>query len=341
MLQANQNQARNFLKKPLKKGTVAIIGDFALDRYEFGSVERISPEAPVPILSIEKSFLKAGCAANVAANVAELQKSWDLNLKIYGVLGKDETAKSIKKLFEEMSPKLQMQFVEDPQRITPLKTRYIAGSQHQLLRVDQESSSPLSSELENEFLKNLDTFLTGVDVLVVQDYAKGLLTPKLFAKIFEICRSKKIFSIVDPNINTARENYQGADLITPNINEAESLLGSKKLLKGKDNSIVESGLTELKNLLKIPNIMITRSQYGLSLLDSNNQKYHFPTLAKAVFDVTGAGDTVVATFASAIAAGADLSVACTLAIAASGVVVSKVGTATASTQEIDDALGSL
>jgi rfaE bifunctional protein kinase chain/domain len=257
------------------------------------------------------------------------------------VLGTDETARSLKRLFTEMSKTLKMEFIEDAERTTPRKTRFIAGSQHQMLRVDEESTSPLSPAREDEFLRKLDSFLSNVSVLILQDYAKGLLTPRLFKKIFESCRAKGIFTIVDPNLNTPPEHYIGADLITPNVNEAEALLGAKKLARGESDQVVEQGLRELKKKLQLPNVMITRSRYGLSLLDSSDRVYHFPTLARAVYDVTGAGDTVVATVAAALANGADLSLASTLAIAASGVVVSKVGTATASLQEIDDALQAL
>jgi D-beta-D-heptose 7-phosphate kinase/D-beta-D-heptose 1-phosphate adenosyltransferase len=129
-------------------------------------------------------------------------------------------------------------------------------------------------------------------------------------------------------------------LITPNVKEAEVLLDGKKLNGGESNDLIEEALKELKDKLQLPNVMITRSRFGLSLLDSQNKIYHFPTIARPVFDVTGAGDTVVATLASALSCGADLPLACTLAIAASGVVVSKVGTATASIPEIQEALAS-
>jgi D-beta-D-heptose 7-phosphate kinase/D-beta-D-heptose 1-phosphate adenosyltransferase len=191
MLKEHQNKAREFITNPSRTGKVAIVGDLGLDSFVFGHVDRISPEAPVPVLSIEKSFDKLGCAANVAANVAEFKKNWPLELSVYGVLGADPTAQLIKNFFSEMCKNIKTHFIADPQRVTPKKIRYIAGSQHQLLRVDEESTSALPPTIESAFLNELQNNLSQHDVVVVQDYAKGLLTPKLFQNIFQTCRASK------------------------------------------------------------------------------------------------------------------------------------------------------
>jgi D-beta-D-heptose 7-phosphate kinase/D-beta-D-heptose 1-phosphate adenosyltransferase len=326
-------QAKDFLKSRSQLGPVAVVGDLCIDRFIFGSVDRISPEAPVPVLKVEKTFDKPGCAANVAVNLAE----WKLPLTLIGVVGTDEGGTRLESLVKNPGSTCETRLLKDPSRPTTLKTRFIAGSQHQMLRVDEESTRPLSAIIEAELIVAVDQLLPRLKCLVVQDYAKGLFSEKLLSQILLKARTQGVLTLVDPNRNTPGTWYKGAGCLTPNVAEAESLLGYS-LDKGQDDAFVEKSCRELKSRFSLDMVIITRSAYGMTLLDRTDKVHHFPTLARNVFDVTGAGDTVVAVLAAAIAGGLPPSVGAILATAAAGVVVGKVGTATASQQEILDEL---
>ncbi len=333
-------QARDFLSKGNSKSkgaSIGVIGDLALDRYIFGSVDRISPEAPVPVLHVDRHFDKPGCAANVCENLAALREAFQLKVDVLGVVGDDEAGTKLLGQMLGHGKNFELRVVKDPSRPTTLKTRYMAGAQHQLLRVDVEDTANLSAESEKEFLKNFYACIDDLDGLLIQDYAKGLLSEKILSEILRVASEKKIPSLVDPNRNTPGHFYKGATLITPNIAETEILLG-RSLKKGENNEIVAEACADLKKNYDLKMAMITRSQHGITLLDAEDQIHHFPAISRAVFDVTGAGDTVMAVFAGAYLSGASIPVACTLATAAASVVVAKVGTATASVQEILDEL---
>jgi len=333
-------QARDFLTRPNSKTSgarVGVIGDLALDRYIFGSVERISPEAPVPVLHVERHFDKPGCAANVCENLAALKEAFKLKVDVLGVVGADSSGLDLINRLAAHGSDFSVHVVKDPARPTILKTRYMAGAQHQLLRVDVEDTAHLTPAAEKEFLKNFYATLGSVNGLIIQDYAKGLLSEKLLREVLDAARAKKIPTLVDPNRNTPGHFYKGATLITPNIAESEALLG-RSLKKGANDNEVADACFELKKRLSLEMVMITRSQYGITLVDAADVVRHFPAISRAVFDVTGAGDTVVSVFAGAYLSGASIPVACILATAAASVVVAKVGTATASVQEILDEL---
>jgi len=330
-------QAEGFLKSPThKKSVLGIFGDVALDRFVFGDVTRISPEAPVPVLNLSRSEDRLGCAANVLANAAELCGSWGLGLKFLTVVGEDKTADRIESLVSNLALDIDVDFLSDSSRQTALKTRYLAGSQHQLLRVDQETSTALSAKMEDKLLSRFGSFLSGLSVVVLQDYAKGLFTKRVAQEMIRMAKEKKVYCIVDPCMRTPFENYIGASLITPNVSETEALLGAFDLKKGAEDSLVEEAIQSLKTKLELESVMITRSQYGLSLLNAKDQKvYHLPAVAREVFDVTGAGDTVVAVLAATLASGADLPTASLLATIAASVVVAKVGTSVVKVSELE------
>ncbi len=333
-------QAQDLISKKQKSAKgVGIVGDLALDRFIFGGVERISPEAPVPVLLVERQQEKLGCAANVAANLAELKSNWDFPLYVTGVIGEDVNGKALLGSLKALHSDLHADVLVDSSRPTTVKTRFLAGSrdhvgfQHQLLRVDEESKHNLSSELATRLVKHVESILPKISVLVIQDYAKGVLSLETFQAILALAKKHHVLTIVDPNRNTPAQAYVGAGLITPNVSEAEAFLG-RSLSKGADHKIIEQACHELKEKMKLQMCMITRSAHGMTLLDEDNTIHHFPSIARAVYDVTGAGDTVVAVLAASLSVGATMSAACVLATAAAGVVVAKVGTATASHSEI-------
>lgn len=333
MTSAVLGQARDFLLKgKYSELSVGVIGDVAIDVYVQGSVDRISPEAPVPVLLVEKSFEKLGCAANVVENLLSLEKNLQLKVQLLSVVGQDEAGDKLKKILAQRSTQLGTQLITDATRPTIQKTRFIAGTQHQLLRVDFESSRALDAEVEAALLAKIDQ--AQVAGWIVQDYAKGLLSPNVMARLVENSKKRKIPLFIDPHRNTPPSRYRGATLITPNVAESEALLGGRSLHKGRDDKEVSEACAELKEKLDLEMLLMTRSQYGMTLLDKQNKIHHFPALSRAVFDVTGAGDTVVALFVASVLRGASLELAGTLATAAASVVVGKVGAATASVDEI-------
>jgi D-beta-D-heptose 7-phosphate kinase/D-beta-D-heptose 1-phosphate adenosyltransferase len=328
-------QATDFLKQTHSKAArVAVVGDLALDRFVFGNVERISPEAPVPVLHVERSTDKPGCAANVAWNMSSLMESMTgLSLSVLGVVGNDAPGSELKGFFSELGPRVDLKTLVDSSRPTTLKMRYLAGAQHQLLRVDIEDPRPIAeavqAELQREYLK----LLKSCRFVVLQDYAKGLFARDLLRDCLKSAREAGVFTLVDPHRTVPVEFYQGACLLKPNVAEAEALLG-RDLSKGESDKEIAQACLDLKKQLDLKMAMITRGRFGITVLDETDQVHHLPALSRAVYDVTGAGDTVVATLAVSLAMGASLQVACALAVAAASVVVGKVGTATASPAEI-------
>jgi rfaE bifunctional protein kinase chain/domain len=332
-------KSREFLKKSYsQRADILVLGDVAIDRFVFGSVDRISPEAPVPILHIDKTVDQLGCTANVVRNLAALGDLFpNLNVHLLSLVGKDDLAKVMKTKLQELGAKVHVAFQEDSERPTILKTRFLAGSHHQLLRADLEVTRALATRTEQALMDLVDSKLSQVSYVILQDYAKGLFSMKLCQQLIQSAQDRKVRVIVDPHRNSDPQFYRGAWMITPNVAEAEVLVG-RNLFKGSENALIENAAREIKEKLNIEMVMITRSHHGLTLLDSDNKIHHYPTMARAVYDVTGAGDTLVSILVAALAMGANLDLASVLANAAAAVVVGKVGTATATPQEIDNEL---
>jgi D-beta-D-heptose 7-phosphate kinase/D-beta-D-heptose 1-phosphate adenosyltransferase len=331
-----------FLKDSPKESSLGIVGDLCLDRFVFGSVDRISPEAPVPVLHQERIEERLGCTANVCTNIAAMNPRLPVLQYLFSVVGDDTLGHELEKMLARVGPSLTCDLQRDPARPTTLKTRFLAGSQHQLLRVDDESSRPLPAQISRALAKSVVARMDAFKVLILQDYAKGLLTPEFLQETLGEARSRKVFTLVDPHRRTPASAYKGASLIKPNVQEAEILLGENfSLDKGRDDRLVEEAARRLRDKLDIPNVLITRSGHGMTLLPESGPVRHFPALARSVFDVTGAGDTTIAVLGSFLAAGAPLDLACAVSVAAASVVVAKVGTATASLEEIESELASL
>jgi D-beta-D-heptose 7-phosphate kinase / D-beta-D-heptose 1-phosphate adenosyltransferase len=331
-----------FLKDVRNDASLGIVGDLCLDRFVFGSVERISPEAPVPVLHQERIDERLGCTANVCTNIAALNSRLPVHQYLFSVVGDDTLGHVLEKMLAGVGPSLTCELQRDPARPTTLKTRFLAGSQHQLLRVDDESARPLPAQISRALTKAVVERMSAFRVLILQDYAKGLLTPDFLQETLQEARSRGVFTLVDPHRRTPALAYKGASLIKPNVQEAEILLGENfSFEKGRDNARVEEGARRLRDRLDIPNVLITRSGHGMTLLPESGPARHFPALARSVFDVTGAGDTTIAILGAFLAAGAPLDLACAVSVAAASVVVAKVGTATASIEEIESELASL
>ena len=293
-----------------------------LDDYLIGSVDRISPEAPVPVVSIKKERFVLGGAANVVNNLSTL----GAKAVCFGVIGEDFDGERLVRELEAKSIETSG-IVKTNDRPTIVKRRIISGTQ-QLLRLDWEDARAIPENLENNLLEQIEKRIDGLDAIILSDYDKGVLTPRVVKKIITLCREKGIIVTVDPKPKNAL-NYIGATSMTPNRKEAVECLGKKSF----DNMLAIG--KELKEKLQLDNLLLTRSEEGMSLFHEENV-INIPTYAKEVFDVTGAGDTVISVFTLACAAGVTLHEAAKIANTAAGVVVGKMGTSTVTKEEILD-----
>jgi D-beta-D-heptose 7-phosphate kinase/D-beta-D-heptose 1-phosphate adenosyltransferase len=309
------------------RARVLILGDTMLDEYLFGTVERISPEAPVPVVDITSSRLLLGGAANVAANVRALG---DEPLLV-ATVGPDEAAEKLRGLLSEKQIS-RAYLVTDATRKTTIKTRIMAHNQ-QVVRADRETRHELDQRTETAVFEKILQAVDGVSAVVLSDYGKGVITLPLLSKVIELCLQRNIYLAVDPK-ETRFHNYQRVSLITPNHHEAGFAYG-RRIHTEADLIEVGNGLLQKR---QARSIVITRGAQGMSLFRSDAPPTHIPTFARKVYDVTGAGDTVIATFVSSIAAGADEVEAANLANAAAGYTVAEVGTAAVTVEQLRNEL---
>ncbi|MFQ5353366.1 MAG: D-glycero-beta-D-manno-heptose-7-phosphate kinase [Thermodesulfobacteriota bacterium] len=301
---------------------VFVIGDLIMDHFLWGTVRRISPEAPVPVVEVEREDLMLGGAANVAHNISRLQG----RVSITGVIGKDDDGRKFLQALKKKSiPRTGI--IVDPDRPTTTKTRIIAHNQ-QVVRYDREKKDGIKSVVTKEVLSYIKKAINEAHVVVVSDYAKGLISEGLMKKIVSLSAKKKRPLVVDPKVEHL-DYYRGADIITPNNLEAGTGAG----MEIKDARTLKKVGKTLQERLSSRALLITRGEHGMSLFE-NDSETHIPTVAKEVYDVSGAGDTVVGILALALAAGADFKEAAVLANFAAGVVVGKLGTATLTGQEL-------
>ena len=307
----------------LRNVTVLCVGDAMLDRFVYGSVNRISPEAPIPVLRIQREQAMLGGAGNVVRNLVALgSKS-----SFVALIGEDAAGREVEGLLSGIDASL----VRDMDRQTTIKTRYIASSQ-QLLRTDSETESPVSQACQQQILDAARPYLSQVGAVVLSDYGKGVLTPMVIAELIAAANQLGVPVVVDPKGNDYRR-YAGADVLTPNRKELIEATG----MKADNDDQVIAAARHLITTCNVKSVLVTRSQDGMSLVTAD-QVAHLPAQAQEVFDVSGAGDTVIATFAAAIAAGAKPLDAARIANVAAGIVVAKVGTAVAYAEEVIAAL---
>ncbi|WP_338845061.1 D-glycero-beta-D-manno-heptose-7-phosphate kinase [Massilia sp. W12] len=298
------------------RARILVAGDVMLDRYWFGDVSRISPEAPVPVCRVERREARLGGAANVARNVASL----GAHAGLLGVVGEDEAGDEVAQLLTQAGVASFLQ--RDPAISTIIKLRVI-GRQQQLLRVDFEE--PPSAAVLRSKLNQFHSLLADYPVLVLSDYAKGSLS-KVSAMI-TAARQAGCFVLVDPKGDDF-VRYRGANLLTPNKSELRQIVGS-----WRDEQELTEKAQNLRSRLDLDALLLTRSEEGMSLFDANGCT-HVPTQAREVYDVSGAGDSVIATLAVMLACGQNLQQAMLHANRAGGIVVGKLGTATVSYQEL-------
>jgi len=295
---------------------ILVVGDVMLDEYVWGEVRRVSPEAPVPVVEIRRRTHGPGGAANAAANVVSLGGRATLG----GVVGEDRSAEQLREALCECGIKPDALVVDDG-RPTTTKTRIVAHGQ-QLVRVDGEERMPLSLAMEDALLERAERCLRAASACILSDYDKGVVSGRLAKLLIAMARRENKPVVVDPKgMNFAK--YRGATVITPNVREAERALDRE--MNG-DGDVPELG-RRLLDIVGPSAVLITRGAEGMSLFSSGAPPRYIPTVARNVFDVTGAGDTVVATLALALAAAVPLERAVQLANEAAGIVVGKVGTA--------------
>ncbi|NTV09722.1 MAG: D-glycero-beta-D-manno-heptose-7-phosphate kinase [Zoogloea sp.] len=301
--------------------SVLVIGDVMLDRYWHGPATRISPEAPVPVVRIEVDEFRAGGAGNVALNVAVLGS----RAALVGLVGEDEAGAQLKKRLEEGG--VACQFVSVPGSHTVTKLRILSRHQ-QLIRLDFEDGFPAASAAD--VLQAAEAAFDGIGAVVLSDYAKGTLTDA--QGLIRSARSRGLPVVVDPK-GSDFERYRGATVLTPNLSEFETVVG-----RCADDATLRARGEALRAQLDLDALLITRSERGMTLLQRGAEPLDLPARALEVYDVTGAGDTVVAVLAAGLAAGLALADATSLANFAAGVVVGKLGTATVSVEEIAEAM---
>jgi rfaE bifunctional protein kinase chain/domain len=317
-----------------KNKKVLVIGDVGVDEYIMGAVKRISPEAPVPVLEVESEDKRLGLAANVAQNVVSMGGE----VKLVSVVGSDAGSEILQDLLKKSGVSYEY-LVHDSKRPTTRKTRIMTG-QHHLVRIDHEIRKNLSAESEARLLAVVEKNLTDSDVVVLEDYAKGLLSQSLVEKIVELTRKYKKFLMVDPHQTKFADFYKGVDLIKPNYNEALALTGvHEDSIEDQSERVLHVGRA-LQKMTGAKQVVLTQGKEGMTIF-SQNDVTRVPTFAKKVFDVTGAGDTVIAAIALGVAAGLPLSEACMIANFAAGVVVAKIGCVPCEVSELVNSINTL
>ena len=322
----NNDQIESLIRsnsKKISKTQILCVGDLILDQYIYGNVERMSPEAPVPILSINEEHFQLGGVGNVARNISSLGGK----ATIVGLIGKDSSSKYIEKLIKS-EKNLRSDFVIDENYSTPLKMRFL-NNFTQLLRADKEEIRPISKlshikKIKEKIKKEIERY----DAIVISDYNKGFVTKELIEELVKLAKQYKKIILADPKSKDF-QIYRGVDFLTPNQQELSEATNN---FIDSEKEAVESGKKIIEKC-KIKNVLVTRSEKGMILVSAKKFK-NFPTLAKEIYDVSGAGDTVIAVLAVMIASGFDLETSALLSNHAAGIVVGKKGTAVTTQEEM-------
>ena len=358
----------DFLKaiERFKRLKLLVIGDVGLDEYVFGDVHRVSPEAPVPVLDVRERKFSLGLAANVAENILSLGGQ----VKLVGVMGEDESSILLKRLLKESHFPMDSLFV-DKTRKTTRKTRLIAQKQH-IVRLDDESQSPISASLEKEILNKICDCISDFDGVILEDYAKGSLSEGLMKEVIRLSHVSQKRVIVDPHLNTPLSHYLGADVLKPNFKEAlvltqlqeeykqekrnslqgvrfsffekekrEKDLEEEKSTKASKTSLEHSFCEKAGEILRkrgFPFVIVTQGKEGMNFFSKEESSFVPSSFPRSIFDVTGAGDTALATLSLSWFSGLSLKESCFLANLASSLVVKKIGAVSCSEKELKETL---
>jgi len=321
------NKYKSIISK-FSKAKILVVGDLILDEFIWGSCSRISPEAPVPVVWAERESYMPGGSSNVASNIRALKG----NVYIAGVVGLDQRAEKLIELLSAEGVTTEG-IITDPSRPTTLKTRIIAGHQ-QVVRVDREKVDYLTPSILKDIISYAEKTISRVDAVIIEDYGKGVITPALLKPIIKCAQKNKKIIMVDPKEEHLLY-YKGVTSLTPNNYEASAVTGIK--IKG-DKTLKAAGEKILKQL-KSESVLITLGEKGMCLFEKNGKVTHISTAAQEVFDVSGAGDTVISVFTLALTCGASLRDAARIANIAAGIVVGKVGVAVVNQKELINKIG--
>jgi D-beta-D-heptose 7-phosphate kinase/D-beta-D-heptose 1-phosphate adenosyltransferase len=302
---------------------ILIVGDIMLDRFVYGAAERLSPEAPVPVLRFDRESVMPGGAANVARNVSEFGAS----VELIGLVGRDTARDELQSLIDAC-PGCRLSAVESLRRRTTVKSRFVADRQ-QILRVDMEESWPADGDEQHALIAAIADAVDRCDLIILSDYAKGVLTPDVVHAAIVMARERGIRVVVDPKTIDFRR-YHGADVVTPNLNELERAV---RRACPDDESVI-AGAAELMEQASLGAVLVTRGGQGMTLVEGNREALHLRTTARQVFDVSGAGDTVISVLSVLLAEGLALPDAAFAANLAAGLVVEKLGTASVTRDEL-------
>jgi rfaE bifunctional protein kinase chain/domain len=308
---------------------VLVVGDICLDEYVLGQVRRISPEAPVPLLEVEEEDSRLGMSGNVAQNIASLGGISYL----VSVVGSDVSAETLKAFLKKKGVSSDY-LVVDANRPTTRKIR-IMTQHHHLVRVDYEMKHFLDEQIEKNLIDQVASVINEIDIVILEDYGKGVVSRRVVQKLVDISHKYKKMVLVDPHRTNPGDFYYGVDLLKPNFEESLALAG----ISYEDYKIHKKNITEvgaiLRNKIKSKYVILTQGKEGMSIF-SDEEVMQVPTFARQVFDVTGAGDTVIAALALGLSSGFGIDEACVLANFAAGVVVGKVGCVPCEVGELKD-----
>ena len=309
------------------RSRVLVVGDVILDEFIWGRVDRISPEAPVPVVEVDRESLMLGGAGNVVNNIIALGSQ----VVLCGVIGHDAMGRELVRMLRKLNSATQGLVVED-QRPTTIKTRVVAHSQ-QVVRVDREERNPVNNDSIERILTTAREQLDSIDAIIISDYGKGVITQRLMDGIRSLTSGREIMVAVDPKVQNLAL-YRGVSFVTPNNHEAQVMSG----IKIEDEESLERAGNHLLGELGCQMVLVTRGGEGMTLFEESGQITHIPTVARKVFDVSGAGDTVTSAFTLGLTAGLTPRQAAVVANFAAGLVVAEVGTATVAASRLKEAL---
>jgi D-beta-D-heptose 7-phosphate kinase/D-beta-D-heptose 1-phosphate adenosyltransferase len=319
----SKQRAGEILKRA-RDSRVVVLGDVMLDEFIWGDVSRISPEAPVPVVNIKRESTRLGGAANVLANVTAL----GANANVIGVVGEDAAAEKLREaLRANGGVQTDDTLIKDSPRPTTIKTRIIAHNQ-MVVRADREHRAAVNGQVEVQIIEVVRQTIGNAHALVISDYDKGVITPRILAEVLPLAYGRMPV-LIDPKVRNF-DSYRPATLVTPNHHEALRLTN----LEEDTDEGLRAAAKLIRDRLNCDAVLITRGERGMMLCEGSGDPVLVETAAREVYDVTGAGDTVIATLAAALAGGASMTEAAVLANQAAGIVVGKLGTATASAEEV-------
>ncbi|MFH1423793.1 MAG: D-glycero-beta-D-manno-heptose-7-phosphate kinase [Candidatus Nealsonbacteria bacterium] len=318
------------LLKKFKNSQVLVVGDLMMDEYLWGNVDRISPEAPIPVLDVKKIDFRPGGAANAAYNV----KSLGDKVFLVGVVGVDEKGAILKKLLEEKGINADG-IVFDNQRKTTVKARVVAKNQ-QIVRIDIEDKTPIVPEIEEKILTFIRERVKDLGAIIISDYGKGVITPTLCQQIIALAKENNVLSLVDPK-GTDILKYRGCTIIAPNKKELSVALNVPLEQLAQEGRFLQAGKMMMAHIMS-DNVLVKCGDEGMTLFEKNGNIFHFPALNQKAIDVSGAGDTAIGVFALALASGIQKQEAVVLASHACSIKVSKVGTSVVVPEELEVSL---